>query len=185
MLHLNRSQRALGVTLPILALGIVALCFPARSKAGPNAVNAGRSLKSLPAFNLPDLAGVTHSDKDLKGKVVVIDFWATWCTGCRETIPVLNRLQEKFKAKGLLVVGISLDKDAKEKISKFARKLKMNYQILWDAEDTLSKVFGFEGLPSVYVFGRDGALLKGMPAYTVAQEKELEALVEGQFPVSP
>jgi hypothetical protein len=53
--------------------------------------------------------------------------------------------------------------------------------VLWDAEDTQSKVFGFSGLPSVYVYGRDGKLLKAMPEYTAAQEKEMEALVEGQF----
>ncbi len=142
-------------------------------------------LKSLPAFKLPNLDGKFQESKEWKGKVVVLDFWATWCTGCRETIPILNRLDEKFKAQGLVIAGVSLDKDPKEKVAKFSRKLKMNYQILLDAEDTLSKIFGFEGLPSVYVFGRDGNLLKAMPGYTASQEKELEALVEGQFPPSP
>ena len=115
-------------------------------------------LKSLPAFSLPDLEGKVHGPKEWVGKVVIVDFWATWCTGCRETIPVLQRLQDKYGKQGLVVAGVSLDKGPKEKIAKFARKLKMGYQILWDAEDTQSKVFGFEGLPSVYVFGRDGAL---------------------------
>ncbi|MEO6096633.1 MAG: TlpA disulfide reductase family protein [Fibrobacteria bacterium] len=139
------------------------------------------SLKSLPAFVLPDLEGKSHDSKEWKGKVVVIDFWATWCTGCRETIPVLQRLRAKFGAKGLMVAGITVDKGPKEKIARFTRKVKMDYQVLWDAEESLSPVFGYEGLPSVYVFGRDGALLKAMPQYTAALEKEMEALVEGQF----
>ncbi len=153
----------------------------AAAPPAPAAAAATSGLKSLPAFTLPDLEGKNHDPKEWKGKVVVIDFWATWCTGCRETIPVLERLKAKFGDKGLVVAGITVDKGPKEKIAKFARKQKMDYQILWDAEETLSKVFGYEGLPSVYVFGRDGALLKAMPQYTAAQEKEMEALVEGQF----
>lgn len=122
-----------------------------------------------------------HHPKDWKGKVVLIDFWATWCVSCRETIPVLQRLKAKYGDKGLVVAGITVDKGPKQKVAKFVRKMKMDYQILWDAEDTLSKPFGYEGLPSVYLFGRDGALIKAMPQYTAAQEKEMEALVEGQF----
>jgi thiol-disulfide isomerase/thioredoxin len=142
---------------------------------------AAAELKSLPAFTLPDLEGKTHSTQEWKGKVVVVDFWATWCTGCRETIPVMKRLNDKYAAKGLAVAAVTIDKGPKEKIAKFARKMKMDYPILWDEEDTLSKRFGFEGIPSVFVFGRDGSLLKAMPEYTPAAEKEMEALVESQF----
>ena len=147
----------------------------------PAASAAAAGPKTLPSFSLPDLEGKIHETKEWKGKVVVIDFWATWCVSCRETIPVLQRLKAKYGEKGLVVAGITVDKGPKEKVAKFARKMKMDYQILWDAEDTLSKPFGYEGLPSVYVFGRDGALIKAMPQYTAAQEKEMEALVEGQF----
>jgi thiol-disulfide isomerase/thioredoxin len=136
---------------------------------------------TLPPLALPDLEGKAHDAKEWQGKVVVLDFWATWCTGCRETIPVLTRLHEKYGSKGLVVAGVSTDKGPKEKVSKFVHKMKMPYQVLWDAEDSQSKVFGFEALPSVYVFGRNGKLLKAMPQYTAAQEKEMEALVEGQF----
>ncbi len=154
-----------------LSLFAFLMVLPARSAAP----------KTLPLFSLPDLEGKIHAPKEWKGKVVVIDFWATWCVSCRETIPVLNRLNEKYGDKGFVVAGITLDKGPKEKIAKFTRKMKMNYQILWDADDIMSKLFGFEGLPSVYVFGRDGNLLKAMPQYTAAQEKEMEALVEAQF----
>jgi cytochrome c biogenesis protein CcmG/thiol:disulfide interchange protein DsbE len=158
---------------------LTAFCIIALLAAGFAA--SASEPKSLPAFSLPDLEGKPHDSKEWKGKVVLIDFWATWCTGCREAIPVLQRLQEKYGGQGLVVAGITLDKGPKEKVAKFTRKMKMNYRILWDAEDSLSKVFGFEGLPSVYVFGRDGGLLKAMPQYAAAQEKEMEALVESQF----
>ena len=161
------STRAIFALLVLLAL-----CVPTLSMAGA---------KSLPSFSLPDLEGKTHTEKAWKGKVVVMDFWATWCVPCRETVPVLMRLQEKFASEGLVVVGITIDNAPKEKIAKFVRKMKMGYRILWDAENSLSTVLGFEGLPSVFVFGRDGRLLKAMPQYTAAHEKELEALVESQF----
>ena len=159
---------------PILGLSLLiagAMVAPARA-AAPTV---------LPPLALPDLEGQAHNAQEWKGKVVIVDFWATWCTGCRETIPVLTRLNDKFASKGLVVAGVSTDKGPKEKVAKFVRKMKMTYQVLWDADDTQSKVFGFEGLPSVYVFGRDGKMLKAMPQYTAAQEKEMEALVEGQF----
>lgn len=157
--------------ISLLAIGAVAAPRKAHA-SGP---------ATLPALALPDLEGKSHSSKEWAGKVVIVDFWATWCAGCRETIPVLVRLQDKFAAKGLVVAGVTTDKGPKEKVAKFVKKMKMTYQVLWDSEDTQSKVFGFEGLPSVYVFGRDGKLLKAMPQYTAAQEKEMEALVEGQF----
>jgi thiol-disulfide isomerase/thioredoxin len=153
--------------------------------SGIGARSAHAAVAALPAFSLPDLEGKAHDSKEWKDKVVLLDFWATWCTGCRETIPVLVRLNGKFGSKGLAVAGISLDKGPKGKIAKFTKKLKMDYQILWDSEDAMSKLFGFEGLPSVYLFGRDGKLIKAMPAYTAAQEKDLEALVEAQFQGHP
>lgn len=159
------------VLLPAAALLLTAFALSAHAAAPA----------SLPHMALPDLEGKAHDSKEWKGKVVVLDFWATWCTGCRETIPVLARLHEKYGPKGLVVAGVSTDKGPKDKVSKFVRKMKMPYQVLWDSEDSQSRAFGFEGLPSVYVFGRDGKLLKAMPQYTAAQEKEMEALVESQF----
>lgn len=160
-------------TLSALACILFALSAAPRVQAAAPA--------ALPPLALPDLEGKAHGPKEWQGKVVVLDFWATWCTGCRETIPVLNRLHEKYGSQGLVVAGVSTDKGPKDKVAKFVRKMKMGYQVLWDAEDTQSKVFGFEGLPSVYVFGRNGKLLKAMPQYTAAQEKEMESLVESQF----
>lgn len=137
--------------------------------------------KTLPAFSLPDLDGKVHASKEWQGKVVVIDFWATWCVSCRETIPLLRQLKATYGDRGLVVAGVSMEAGPKEKIAKFARKMKMDYQILWDGEDSMSKLFGFEGLPSVFIFDREGNLLKAMPQYTSARKDELTALVEGQF----
>lgn len=166
--------------LALLAAALLCLAGPAAAvdaSAGPAAPGAAR----IPDFQLPDLEGKPHAPAEWKGKVVLLDFWATWCAGCRQTIPALARLQEKYGPQGLAVIGISLDQGPKEKIAKFARKLKTNYLILRDAEDTLSKTLGFQGLPSLYVYGRGGELIKALPNYTALQDKELEELVAAQF----
>lgn len=155
------------------------------AKAAPAPDTAGAEAPGgpalLPDFSLPDLDGKAHASGDWKGKVVLVDFWATWCAACVETIPALARLQEKHASQGLAVVGISLDKGHKSKVSRFAKKMKINYPVLLDPKDTLSKVFGFEWLPTLYLFDREGRLIKAMTGYTAEQDKELEALVTGLF----
>lgn len=161
---------------------------PGKSDGAPASAPAANpdagSLKSLPAFTLPDLEGKPHASSEWQGKVLLVDFWATWCAGCRETIPALSRLQEKYRSQGLAVVGVSLDKGSASKVSRFAKKLKVNYQVLLDAGDTQSKAFGFEGLPSMFLFDREGRLIKAMTGYTALQDKELEGLLAAQFPAA-
>ena len=137
--------------------------------------------KSLPDFNLPDLKGNSHTQAEFANKVVIIDFWATWCAACKETIPALVSLNEKYSTKGLNIVGVSLDKGASNKLNAFKDKMKMSYLILHDKKDTLSKIFGFEGIPALYVFDRKGKLLKTLNGYSANTEKELEVLIQAQL----
>jgi thiol-disulfide isomerase/thioredoxin len=131
----------------------------------------------LPAFQLPDLAGKVHASSELAGKPVLIDFWATWCATCKETVPQLVEIQSKYKSKGLDVVGISVDKGENEKVERGAKKLGITYQVLHDAEGTLAPTFGYNGIPSLYLFGKDGKLLIALQGYDPDQEKKLvEAL---------
>ena len=178
-----RAENAKSASIPAAEAGGKAAA-PSQAAATPvPAKSAG--LQSLPDFTLPDLEGKAHASKEWRGKVVLVDFWATWCPGCRESIPALTRLQDKYGSQGLAVVGISLDKGAKSKVGKFARKLKINYQVLLDSEDTLSRVFGFEGLPSLYLFDAQGKLIKTMVGYSAVQDKGLEELVAAQFQGKP
>lgn len=140
-------------------------------------VNAAGPAK-LPDFTLPDLDGKPWSSSQMMGKAVVIDFWATWCTTCKETIPKLAELHAKYKDKGLVVLGISVDKGSAEKVRKAAGKMGITYLVLQDKENSLSKPFGFNGIPSVYVFDRSGNSKIGLPGYDPDQDKELEAATE-------
>jgi cytochrome c biogenesis protein CcmG/thiol:disulfide interchange protein DsbE len=142
------------------------------------AVLAGAEPATVPAFSLPDLDGKTWNSSEFKGKPLIVDFWATWCNTCKETIPKLAELQDKFKVKGLTVIGISVDKGSAEKIRKAAKKLGINYLVLLDKENTLGSAFGFTGIPSLYVFDKQGKLDTAMPGYDPDQENQLAAAAE-------
>lgn len=149
------------ILLPLLALA-------ALSAAAPG---------SLPAFKLPGTGGKVVQSSDLAGKPVLVDFWATWCATCKETVPQLVGIQRKYAAKGLQVVGVSVDKGDMAKVEKGARKLGITYTVLHDPESSLAGSFGYNGIPSLYLFGADGRMLLALQGYDPAQERKLvEAL---------
>lgn len=90
---------------------------------------------ALYAIALPDLQGKPQTVEQWRGKVLVINFWATWCEPCREEIPIFVKMQEKYRAKGLQFVGISIDQA--DKTSEFARKFSINYPNLIGTMDTV------------------------------------------------
>ncbi|MDB5051762.1 MAG: thiol-disulfide oxidoreductase [Fibrobacteres bacterium] len=136
------------------------------------------AMTRLPEFSLKDVDGKEWTNAQFRGKALVIDFWATWCNTCKETIPKLAELNEKYKNGGLTIIGISVDKGSAEKIRKAGKKLGINYLVLLDKENTLGKSFGFNGIPSLYIFDKHGDLKTAMPGYDPAQEGELVAAAE-------
>lgn len=131
----------------------------------------------LPSFQLPDPAGKPHASTEFAGKPVLVDFWANWCATCKETVPQLVEIQSKYAAKGLQVVGVSVDKGDAAKVAKGAKKLGITYLVLHDAASSLQPQFGYNGIPSLYLFGKDGKLILSLQGYDPAQEKKLlEAL---------
>jgi cytochrome c biogenesis protein CcmG/thiol:disulfide interchange protein DsbE len=107
-----------------------------------------------PAFKLQDLAGREVSLEDLRGKPVVVDFWATWCEPCEFQIPILNEVYEKYRDR-VEIVGVAVDVDGREVVEPFAKKREIAYRVLLGDED-LALRYGARGFPSLYVIGRDG-----------------------------
>lgn len=114
-----------------------------------------------PNFKLEDISGKSLSLSEIKGKVVIVDFWATWCGPCLMSIPELVDLQEKYKAQGLMVVGISVDDDkvSKGELIAFKEKMRINYPILRANnkvyEDYFGRASGFS-IPTLFVIDREG-----------------------------
>jgi len=108
-------------------------------------------------FTLKDLSGKTWTLSQLRGKVVLVNFWATWCPPCRKEMPDLEALYERFNSKGLVVLGIS-DDDA-EKVASFVSERNITFPVLFDSGHKVSGMFVVEGLPMSFVYDREGKLV--------------------------
>ena len=124
------------------------------------------SLKPVPQFTLSSLDGKTVAMKDLSNKVVVINFWATWCGPCREEIPHFNKLYSNYKGQGLEIIGISMD-DGPDVVKEFARELRMEYPLVMGNDELADQFGGILGLPTTFIVDRKGNIVKkfvGLPS---------------------
>ena len=108
-------------------------------------------------FSLKDLSGKTWIFSELRGKVVVVNFWATWCPPCRKEMPDLEALYEQFAAQGLVILGISDEEAAK--VEPFIRERKVKFPVLLDPGRKVNEAFVVEGIPKSFVYDRTGKLV--------------------------
>jgi peroxiredoxin len=133
------------------------------------------------AFTVKDMNGADVRLTDYKGKVIVLNFWATWCGPCKLEIPSFVELYDRYKSDGLVILGVSGDDDA-ETLRAFAQEWKMNYPILVgrDHEDLMDAFGPLWGYPTTYMIGRDGSICgKHLGPATKEQfEQEIKALLQ-------
>jgi peroxiredoxin len=110
-----------------------------------------------PEFTLTDLSGKTWTFSELRGKVVLVNFWATWCPPCRKEMPDLEALYGRFGSKGFVVLGIS-DEEA-TKVEPFIRERKISFPVLLDSGRKVNEMFVVEGIPKSFVYDREGKLV--------------------------
>jgi peroxiredoxin len=154
----------------ILAVVIAIAAWFALHRTAPK--QAGSS-KLAPAFSLKDTAGHPMQLSDYRGKVVVLDFWATWCEPCKEEIPQLVDLQNRYGAQGLQVLGISMD-DSEDPVREFQQKYKMNYPIAVGTSQVADEYGGVLGLPITFVIDKQGQIVSrhiGATAPAVFEEE--------------
>ncbi|PYV03119.1 MAG: hypothetical protein DMG26_10035 [Acidobacteria bacterium] len=111
-------------------------------------------LPVAPLFSLPDLDGAALNLADYKGKVVLLDFWATWCGPCRSEIPGFVDLQNRYRDQGFQVIGVSVDESAKP-VRKFREQYRMNYPVAM-CDRNVRQLYGLSGIPTTLLIGRDG-----------------------------
>lgn len=136
--------------------------------------------KPAPAWELKDLDGKMVKSSDFKGKVVLLDFWATWCPPCREEIPGFVSLQKKHGDKGLVVVGVSLDDEGVKGVKDFVAKNKINYPIVMGDGKTTELFGGVKGIPTTFIIDKKGNIVGKHVGFTEekAFEKEVLALLK-------
>jgi peroxiredoxin len=111
-------------------------------------------------FTLSDLSGKKVSLSQYRGKLVFLNFWATWCPPCRAEMPSMERLYQKLKGQGLVVLAVDLQEDAKS-VSKFVEEHKLTFSILLDSDGRVGTTYGARSIPTTYIIGRDGSALGG------------------------
>ena len=127
--------------------------------------------KPAPAFALKDITGKPLRLADYRGKVVLIDFWATWCVPCRVEIPHFVELQKKYASRGFSVIGISMDDEAGP-VPPFAKKYGMNYPVAIGDAALAERYGGILGLPVAFVLDRNGIIRERYDGVTSAQTFE-------------
>ena len=108
-------------------------------------------------FTLTDLSGKAWTLKDLKGKVVMLNFWATWCPPCRKEMPDLEALYKQFEPQGLIILGVS--DDDPDKVRAFIQNQGTTYPVLLDPESKVNKLLHVEGIPKTFVYDREGKIV--------------------------
>lgn len=150
---------------------LVFLCLTAGLIAPPAAA------AEAPAFALPDGQGKIASLAGLRGKVVFVDFWASWCLPCLKSFPWLSELQTKYSDKGLVVVGINLDKTPVD-ADKFLKRVPHDFTILYDSTGDTAKAFTVRSMPSSYVIDRGGNLALEHGGFRDSDKETLEAAIK-------
>jgi len=176
-----RNLRLSGVLLLVIAAG----CSKAPRTAeapGSGAAADGPVVQLLkdpvtvPPFTITDVDGRSMSSSSLRGKVVLVNFWATWCPPCRAEIPDLVKLQERYRDK-LVILGVSEDEIPPEQVKAFAANMKVNYVEAMTTPE-LRKIFrGVSALPTTFVIDREGKLVRKHVGLLSAPETELETQV--------
>ena len=156
--------------LLVLAVSLAACTLPSNSPFGG-------SSQPAPQFSLPNLDGKQVSLKDFANKVVIVDFWATWCGPCRQEIPHLNRLYEDYRGKGFEIVGISMDTDEPESIKKFTKDFRMEYTIVI-GNDNVAQDFGVAGYPTTVILDRKGNIVKKYTGFLPSFVPEMERTIK-------
>src|ERR1700736_1911052 len=152
------------------------------SAAGASATDAkvirfAKNPEMAPPFLLRDINGKIVSTADWKGKVVILNFWATWCPPCREEVPELVQLQAKYKDK-LLVVGASEDDDAPQKVQQFVQRFGINYPVVMATKELIENYGGVPALPTSFLIDTQGrVMLKHTGLYEFeVYDREVRAL---------
>jgi thiol-disulfide isomerase/thioredoxin len=126
--------------------------------------------KIAPELKLRDLDGRTVRLSDYQGKVVLINFWATWCPPCRAEMPDLIKLQREYAKDGLQIIGITYPPEQKARVRRFARRLKVNYPIVLGTRDIKAQFSSDETLPLTVVINRDGKVSEIISGILLPQE---------------
>ena len=155
------KSRILLFAIGVILAGLVLILFSGFPKRDAQVAPAGKGV-TAPLFSLPALNGEKIHLADFRGKVVILDFWATWCPPCQEGIPHLNELFREYRDKGLAVIGISLDRVSPGEVQRFLDRKGVEYinvmgsEEVFQAYSALPGLGKIQGIPTAFLVDREG-----------------------------
>lgn len=164
-----------------IALTFVLLATTATRRLSDKRDNPGETSPEVtlasapsPAWELKGVDSKPVKSSDFAGKVVILDFWATWCGPCRMEIPGFIELQKQYADKGLVVVGVALDQDGASVVKPFMDKMGINYPVVLGDETIVNAFGGVEGIPTTFIIDRNGQIVGKHVGYAAKAEFEAE-----------
>ncbi|HOT97895.1 MAG TPA: TlpA disulfide reductase family protein [bacterium] len=152
-----KKQIVLALAALILGAGVQTGCTQQRDK--------NTSLKKAPAFELMSTEGKKITLADYRGKVVIVDFWDTWCPPCRMEIPHFIELYSQYKSKGFEMLGVVLGREGKQKVLDFIQSNKINYTNAYSTDAFLDAYGPIDGIPTTFVIDQQGRIYKSYTGY--------------------
>jgi len=170
-------RQRLFVRLALVPVLVVLACLP--SPGGDSGLVPADERTAAPVFALTDSGGRAIRLADYKGRVVLLDFWATWCTGCKVEIPWYMQFQKQYARRGLASIGVAMDEKGWETVRPYLKKKPINYPIV-AGDDAFAKAYGVESLPVTLLIDRQGRVAEthaGMVERS-AWEHDIQALLK-------
>jgi len=137
--------------------------------------------EAAPPFALATAAGETVALDKLKGRVVYVDFWASWCGPCRRSFPWMSEMQQKYGAAGFTVVGVNVDKRRPD-AEKFLQQTPATFTIVYDPAGKTPEAYGVKGMPSSYLVDASGKVVAVESGFRDEQKAEFEARIKTLLP---
>ena len=171
----------LPILAAILAGGFAACGSPALR---PVKTDVPTAPSPAPDFALQDLSSATVRLSDFRGRTVLLDFWATWCEPCKQSIPRYVKMQDKLRSKGFVVVGVDED-ESPEIVRAYARDHRMNYDVLLDPHTGLFEKYGGRSLPSAFLIDAQGNVRGRWGGFAAATGLDVEHATDALLGAAP
>lgn len=174
---ITRYRQVIAVILMIILSAAVFSCSKGKERTERKQVSSADTGSVAPDFTLKDLRGRDVTLSQYRGKVVLLDFWATWCPPCRATIPELVAIQDKYKGKDFTVLGVSLDdpgENLRTELTEFSRTFHLNYPVLLGNE-TVEHDYKIWSIPRCFLIDKEGKIMDSYSGYDDRLESRISA----------
>jgi len=154
----------------------VLLAFLLAGIAFVTAAEAAKPGQAAPPFALPDATGATVSLAALRGRVVYVDFWASWCGPCRRSFPWMNAMRARYGKDGLTIVGVNVDK-RRDDAERFLRDVPASFTIAYDAQGSTPAAYDVRGMPTSFLIDRQGIVVAVEEGFRDEHSSDVEARI--------